>query len=117
MQLYRKEGNSIEAAWLSDKINATGSLFFNPQRTFQTGSLEERCKAAIRYFEERLNYIYTRRHMFLYLENVPFRLTLLKGEITDNNIGNITVITSADQDSPLPKDFENGLYKTIKLYR
>jgi|ERR1035437_824792 hypothetical protein len=114
--MVKEEWDKEEIKWLSDKIYRDASLFFKPERIFQTGKIEERCAAAIKYFEERLNYIYTRRHLFYYLEKVPFCLSLLKAEMTDKNIGNLTIITSADQDSPLPKEFQNGLFKTIKLH-
>ena len=111
--IVKEEWDKEELEWWSGKINGECSLIRNPDKQFQTGLIQERFAAAVRYFEERLNYIYTRRHMYSYLENLPFCISLLKAEIIEGGIDNKFQITSVDQNSPLPKEFTNGLYRTL----
>ena len=103
-----------ELEWWSEKMNGECSLICKPDKQFQKGLVEERFASAVRYYEERLNYIYTRRHMYCYLQKLPFCISLLKVSMIEGCIGNTFQITSVNQNSPLPNDFENGLFRIGK---
>lgn len=112
--IVKEEWDKEELEWWSEKMNRECSLICKPDKRFQAGIIEERFAFAVKYFEERLNYIYTRRNMYSYLQNLPFCLSLLKGESKEDFINNTTEITSVDHNSALPNEFTNGLYRILK---
>lgn len=95
------------------KISSEASLIYSPQKWFYSGTKIEQCKTAMRYFNERVSYIYTRRCMFNHLSHIEFHLSLEFATVDNGQIIEREKVAYINSDSSVPPDFSHGLYRKL----